>query len=373
VRREPARGDQRKVRSGNSGSLEQDERMKLPPVVSVVGHSGVGKTVFLEKLIAELKGRGFRIGTIKHHPHDFEIDQPGKDSWRHARAGSDIVVLSSPGKVAVVKQLDAEMDIDEIVEAYLADVELVLTEGYKTGPKKKIEVSRRDKGRALVSRPDDLIAIVADQVVDVDVPHFDLDDVAGIADLLELRYLARHAPAFGELGEVLISADEIQGRVQELGAEISRDYAGLQPRLIGILKGVTLFLADLMRAITEPVTTDYMAISKYDPDLEDRSPVRLLKDLDRSITGQHVLLVEDIIDSGLTMEYILGHLENRRPASLRVCTLFNKTAHRAVELPLDYIGFDLPDLFVVGYGLDHGERYRNLPYLGVLRSGPNVG
>jgi hypoxanthine phosphoribosyltransferase len=179
-------------------------------------------------------------------------------------------------------------------------------------------------------------------------------------------------PTCDEIGQVLISADDIQRRVRELGVAISKDYAGLQPRLIGILKGVTPFMADLMRAISEPVTTDYMAISKYELDLEDRSPVRLLKDLDRSITGQHVLLVEDIIDSGLTMEYILGHLENRRPASLRVCTLFNKTAHRAVDLPLDYTGFDLPDLFVVGYGLDYSGKYRNLPYLAVLKSGGEV-
>jgi molybdopterin-guanine dinucleotide biosynthesis protein B len=168
--------------------------MKLPPVVSIVGQSGVGKTVFLEKLVAELKARGFKIGTIKHHPHDFEIDQAGKDSWRHARAGSDTVVLSSPSKVAVVKRLDREMDIDDIVEAYLTDVELVITEGYKTGPKKKIEVSRKKKGRALVSRPGDLIAIVADQTFDLSVPQFGLEDVSGVADLIEQRFLNKRTP-----------------------------------------------------------------------------------------------------------------------------------------------------------------------------------
>lgn len=167
--------------------------MKAPPVVSLVGRSGVGKTVFLERLIAELKSRGFKIGTIKHHPHEFEIDQPGKDSWRHARAGSDTVVLSSPRKVAVIKHLDQEMDLDNIVEAYLDDVELVITEGYKSGPKQKIEVSRRDRGRRLVSPPEDLIAIVADQSFDLTVPQFDLDDVSGVADLIEQRFLKGHA------------------------------------------------------------------------------------------------------------------------------------------------------------------------------------
>jgi hypoxanthine phosphoribosyltransferase len=342
--------------------------MKIPPVISVVGQSGSGKTVFLEKLIAELKARRLKIGTIKHHPHRFEIDQEGKDSWRHARAGSDTVVISSPNQVAVIKQLDQEMDLDDIVQAYLGDVQLVITEGYKSGPKKKIEVSRKETGHALVSPTEDLIAVVADQRFDLDVPQFDLENVAGVASLLERRVLARHTPAVGEIGEVLIPAHEIQRRIKELGAQISEDYAGHQLRLIGILKGVTLFMADLMRAISIPVTTDYMSISKYELDLEDRSPVRLLKDLDRSITGQHVLLVEDIIDSGLTMEYILENLRHRQPASLRVCTLFDKKANRAVDLHLEYIGFDLPDEFVVGYGLDYREQYRNLPHLATMRS-----
>jgi len=175
-------------------------------------------------------------------------------------------------------------------------------------------------------------------------------------------------PGRPEVGEILISSEEIQRRVGELGEAISRDYAGLEPRLIGILKGVTPFMADLMRAISIPLSTDYMAISKYDPTSETTSVVRLLKDLDHSITGKHALLVEDIIDSGLTMEYVLEILEAREPASLRVCTLFNKTARRVVELPLDYVGFDLPDVFVVGYGLDFEQKYRNLPYLAILRA-----
>lgn len=170
-----------------------------------------------------------------------------------------------------------------------------------------------------------------------------------------------------DVAEVLISADEIQRRVGELGRAISADYNGLEPRLIGILKGVTPFMADLLRAVSIPLSVDFMAISKYDPSLETKSLVRLLKDLDLSITGKHVLLIEDIIDSGLTMEYILRNLRAREPASLKVCTLFNKPAHRVVDLPLDYIGFDLPDVFVVGYGLDYEQKYRNLPYLAALK------
>ncbi len=164
--------------------------MKLPPIISVVGRSGVGKTVFLEKLIADLKGRGFRIGTIKHDVHGFEIDQPGKDSWRHAQAGSDTVILSSPRRVAVIKRLEEEMGLDEIAQAYLHDVDLILTEGYKSGPKMKIEVSRRKRSHELISPVAELIAVVTDQTFDVPVPRFDLDDVGGIADFLEGEFLS---------------------------------------------------------------------------------------------------------------------------------------------------------------------------------------
>ncbi|TKJ31645.1 MAG: molybdopterin-guanine dinucleotide biosynthesis protein B [Chloroflexi bacterium B3_Chlor] len=163
--------------------------MKLPPVISVVGKSGVGKTVFLEKLIAELKGRGLRIGTVKHDVHGFEIDQSGKDSWRHAQAGSDTVVISSPRKVAVIKRLEEELSLDDLVARYLRDVDLVLTEGYKSGPKMKIEVSRRERSQQLISAPQHLIAIVSDHSFDMSVPHFDLDDVAGVADLIVERFL----------------------------------------------------------------------------------------------------------------------------------------------------------------------------------------
>ena len=163
--------------------------MTLPPVVSVVGKSGSGKTVFLEKLITVLKSRRLRIGIIKHDPHGFDIDQPGKDSWRHAQAGSDAVVLSSPTKLALIKRLDKEIALDEIVNAYLPDVDLVITEGYKRGPKKKIEVSRREKSRDLVSPPEDLVAIVTDQTFDLPVPQFGLDEVKEVADFIMQRFL----------------------------------------------------------------------------------------------------------------------------------------------------------------------------------------
>jgi len=164
---------------------------RLPPIVSVVARSGVGKTAFLEKLIAELKRRGLRVGTIKHHLHDFEIDQRGKDSWRHAQAGSEAVVISSPKKVAVIRRLEKEMDLDALVGTYLRDMDLVITEGYKSGPKKKIEVSRRERSQDLVSPRQDLIAIVTDQSFDLPVPHFGLNDAEGVADLLEQEILDR--------------------------------------------------------------------------------------------------------------------------------------------------------------------------------------
>ncbi|HEM61806.1 MAG TPA: hypoxanthine phosphoribosyltransferase [Chloroflexi bacterium] len=180
-------------------------------------------------------------------------------------------------------------------------------------------------------------------------------------------------PPQSEVETVLITREQIQRRIGELGAAISGDYEGLKPRLVGILKGVTPFMADLIRAISIPLTTDYMSIAKYHPEPETTAAVRLLKDLDLSICGEHVLLVEDIIDSGLTMEYILAQLEARGPATLRVCTLFNKTSNRMVDLPLQYVGFELEDVFVVGYGLDYEQRYRNLPYLATVRTGRQSG
>ena len=158
------------------------------PIISVVGKSGVGKTTFLEKLIAELKGRGLRVAVIKHDVHGFQIDRPGKDSWRLAQAGSDSVVIASAKKLALIKRLEGEMALGEIA-AFLTDVDIILTEGYKRGDAPKIEVSRRGRGGELLCTPDELVAIVSDQPFDLDVPQFGLDDTAGIVDLLDGTFL----------------------------------------------------------------------------------------------------------------------------------------------------------------------------------------
>jgi len=158
------------------------------PIISVVGKSGVGKTTFLEKLIAELKQRGYRVAVVKHDVHGFEIDQPGKDSWRLAQAGSDSVVIASPQKLALIKQLDREMTLNEIA-ALLSDIDIIITEGYKRADAPKIEVSRRERGGELLCTPEELVAIVADQPFAPDVPQFGLDDARGVVDLLEEGFL----------------------------------------------------------------------------------------------------------------------------------------------------------------------------------------
>ena len=167
---------------------------------------------------------------------------------------------------------------------------------------------------------------------------------------------------------ILLSEAEIHRRIAELGNQISRDYAGVNPLLIGVLKGVVFFLSDLMRTITVPIRMDFMAISRYDPHQIKKGSVRLIKDLDEAVEGQHVIFVEDVIDTGLTLSYLLRTLRARGPASLEVCVLFNKPEHRLVDIPLRYHGFDLPDRFVVGYGLDYRGAYRHLPFVGELRS-----
>ena len=158
------------------------------PVISVVGKSDVGKTTLLEKLIRELKARGYRVATVKHDAHSFDIDQPGKDTWRHAQAGSDHVVIASPTRIAHIQRLERELALPEIA-ATITDVDIILTEGYKRGPAPKIEVSRAEKGRDLLCTREELIALAADQAFDMDVPQFGLDDAAGLVDLIEQRFL----------------------------------------------------------------------------------------------------------------------------------------------------------------------------------------
>ena len=170
-----------------------------------------------------------------------------------------------------------------------------------------------------------------------------------------------------DVQEVLLTEDQIQARVSELGSQLNRDYAGLEPVLISVLKGSIVFLADLVRSMELPLSIDIMEVSSYGAATETSGQVRILKDLSNPIEGRHVIVVEDIIDTGLTLNYLLRYLREKGPASLRICCLLDKPARRLTEIPIDYVGFTIPDRFVVGYGLDYGERYRNLPYVGVLR------
>ena len=168
------------------------------------------------------------------------------------------------------------------------------------------------------------------------------------------------------VGEILIDEVTLAARVAELGAEVSEDYQGRDLLLIGVLKGAVFFMADLMRHLTVPCEVDFMAISSYGDATDSSGIVRILKDLDINIEGRHVLVVEDIIDSGLTLSYLMRNLESREPASLEVCALLTKPSRREIDVPVRYVGFEIPNKFVVVYGLDFGERYRNLPFVGVL-------
>ena len=168
------------------------------------------------------------------------------------------------------------------------------------------------------------------------------------------------------IGEILVQADELQHRVRQLGKEISVDYAGRDLLLVGVLKGAVFFLSDLMRHIEVPCEVDFMAVASYGSSTQSSGVVRILKDLDTPIDGRDVLVVEDIVDSGLTLQYLLRTLEARSPASLEVCALLTKPERRTVDLAPRYIGFEIPDKFAIGYGLDYAERYRNLPYVAAL-------
>src|ERR671919_627354 len=170
-----------------------------------------------------------------------------------------------------------------------------------------------------------------------------------------------------DIDEVLVSQEEIQDKISALAKQITDDYRGKDLLLIGVLKGAFVFMSDLARSIQLPVEFDFMAVSSYGSSKKSPGVVRILKDLDYEITGRHVLLVEDIIDSGLTISYLLRYLEARGPASLTICSLFWKRGEQAVELDVKYPGFELAPVFVVGYGLDYSEKYRNLPYIGVLK------
>jgi hypoxanthine phosphoribosyltransferase len=171
----------------------------------------------------------------------------------------------------------------------------------------------------------------------------------------------------GKIGETLVSAEDLEHRVRELAAEISRDYAGKDLVLVGVLKGAVFFLSDLMRHLDVPVEVDFMAVASYGSATKSSGVVRILKDLDAAIEGRDVLIVEDIVDSGLTLQYLLRNLAGRNPRSLEVCALLIKPERQKVDLPTRYVGFEIPNRFAIGYGLDHAERYRNLPYVAALK------
>jgi hypoxanthine phosphoribosyltransferase len=169
------------------------------------------------------------------------------------------------------------------------------------------------------------------------------------------------------IGEILVEEQALKRRITELATEISADYAGKELLLVGVLKGAIFFIADLMRELDVVCEVDFMAISSYGAATDSSGVVRILKDLDATLEGRHVLIVEDIVDSGLTLSYLMRNLESRGPASIEICALLTKPARRAIEVPVRYVGFEIEDRFVVGYGLDFAERYRNLPYVAVLR------
>ena len=170
-----------------------------------------------------------------------------------------------------------------------------------------------------------------------------------------------------DVGEILLVAQTIPDRVAELGAEISSDFADRDPVLVSVLKGSIIFLADLMRAMELPTSIDLMEVSSYGAGTESSGQVRIIKDLSNTIQDRHVIVVEDIIDTGLTLNYLLHYLADKHPASVSIVCLLDKPARRLAEIPIDYVGFTIPDRFVIGYGLDFDERYRNLPYIGVLK------
>jgi len=175
------------------------------------------------------------------------------------------------------------------------------------------------------------------------------------------------APIHDDVEEILLTSEQIAERVAQLGGQLAADYAERDPVLVSVLKGSFVFLADLIRTMEIPVSVDLMEVSSYGGATESSGQVRILKDLSGPIQGRNVVLVEDIIDTGLTLNYLLKYLHDKGPASIRICCLLDKPARRLAEIPIDYRGFIIPDRFVIGYGLDYDERYRNLPYIGVLK------
>jgi hypoxanthine phosphoribosyltransferase len=170
-----------------------------------------------------------------------------------------------------------------------------------------------------------------------------------------------------DIEKILITSEEINARVRELGQQITNDYAGQDILMIGVLRGAVVFMADLLRAIKRPIDIDFIATTSYGTSTASSGVVRIVKDLDEDIKGRNLLIAEDIIDSGLTLNYLVENLKTRNPASIKICTLLSKPERRKVDVPVDYNGFIIPDYFVVGYGLDYAGKYRNLPFIGILK------
>ncbi len=254
------------------------------------------------------------------------------------------------------KSFPLRWDGDRITEMFTPDFYL---------PGMDLYVELTTMKQSLVTRKNRKLRELRELYPDVNIRLLYRKDYQNLLE--KYGYRALTPTTLENIDHILLSAEEIQRRVQDLAVQLSQDYAGQEVRLVGILKGVAFFMTDLMRRLTVPVSTDYMFITKYTRNGSDSDAVRILKDLDQPIEGEHLLLVEDIVDTGFTLRYILSYLRARKPASLRVCSLLDKRARRLVDVPLDYVAFEIPDEFVVGYGLDYRELYRNLPYICVLK------
>jgi hypoxanthine phosphoribosyltransferase len=206
------------------------------------------------------------------------------------------------------------------------------------------------------------------------LPYYGLNHIHPLEETINLATSSAQIPSeFSNPNlEVLLSEEQLQTRIKELGAEITREYAGLNPLLVGVLKGACFFLSDLLRAIDTRLGIEFMAISSYGSSTRTSGEVRIMKDLDVPIEGRHILVVEDIVDTGLTLSYLLQNLQSRGAASVKLAALLDKFERREKDVKIDYLGFKIPDAFVVGYGLDYAERYRNLPFIAVLKN-PELG
>ncbi len=243
---------------------------------------------------------------------------------------------------------------DRIVEAFTPDFYL---------PDLDLFIELTTLKQSLVTEKHRKLRLMRELYPDVTVKFLNKRDYLQL--LTKYGYGPPSPEAIQAIDRLLITESQLQRRVSELGAEITKDYEGRAPLLVGVLRGVACFMADLMRKISLPLAVDFMAISSYEGDKS--GAVRILKDLDENVEGRDVLVVEDIIDTGMTLKTLLSYLQARRPASVRVCALLDKRARRLVDLPLDYVGFEVPDEFVVGYGLDYRQIYRNLPFIATLR------